>query len=68
MNHGRKLWPALLATILCLLCLGLTTTGNVVSREGLDGLFKRKRDAVRQVMPEALPVVDEVEERVRGNE
>jgi hypothetical protein len=54
-----------LAILACLVCFGLATTASIVSREGVDGLFDRKRKALQGTMPEALPILDRVEERVR---
>jgi len=62
---GRKVGAVSLAILACLVCFGLATTASIVSREGVDGLFDRKRKALQGTMPEALPILDRVEERVR---
>jgi TRAP-type C4-dicarboxylate transport system substrate-binding protein len=60
----NNLWIIAGAIFLILLFFGLSSAAVIVSREGWDGLFDRKRDAVQKVMPEALPIVDKVEEEV----
>ncbi len=64
--------PAPLVAAVCVLALlvlvGVATTATVVRNEGVEGLFRRKRDAVRKVAPETLPIVDEVESRVRSDQ
>jgi hypothetical protein len=44
-----------------LLCIAVASVVTIVSSEGVDGLIKRKRDALNQVMPEAVPVLDRIE-------
>ncbi|HSI71887.1 MAG TPA: hypothetical protein VK934_01820 [Fimbriimonas sp.] len=65
MKKRRSPWMVLLAIFLCLLAFGLTTMMNIIRKEGIEGVFDRKRDAVKQVMPEAVPLVDRIEEQVR---
>ena len=64
MRSAEALTP-LVAVLLCLLCLGFALTASIVSREGVGGVFKRKRAALKRVMPEAIPVLDRIEERSR---
>jgi len=63
-------WPRSLRVALGLF-LGLTAVGivivlGIVATEGTGGLFNRKRKALEVVMPEAVPVVDEIEQRVEN--
>lgn len=58
-------WTIALTVLGFLLFIGLSSIVVIVSREGIEGLFKRKRDAVERVMPEALPIQDKIEEAVR---
>ena len=64
MQARYKPWSILLTIFLALLSVGLTSVVAIVSREGPEGLFQRKRDAVKRVMPTAVPVVDQVEEQL----
>lgn len=68
MKKHRSPWSAVLAIFICLFLFGIGSIATIVSQEGLDGLFKRKRTAVKKVMPEALPIADKVEEKVRSFE
>jgi len=58
-------WAILAFGLLFIILVGIGATVTVVRLEGWDGFFDRKRSAVRQVMPEAVPLVDEVEERLK---
>ena len=60
----RNPWTIVLSVLACLLVFGLSIAASIVRTEGLDGLFDRKRDAVKAVAPNAVPVVDEIEQRV----
>lgn len=50
----------------CQLLFGLSTAASIVRTEGFDGLFDRKRGTVKALAPNAVPVVDEVEQRFDG--
>ncbi len=56
----------MLVALICLFHFGIGSIVTIVTQEGLDGLFKRKRAAVEKVMPDALPIADKVEEQVRN--
>lgn len=61
-----NIWTIALVLLLCGLLIGFASVATIVSREGVDGVFQRKRKVVKEVMPGALPLVDEVEQRVKG--
>jgi len=46
--------------------IGISFAAYVVKSEGMEGLFKRKREAVQKIAPEAMPILDTVEESVMG--
>ncbi|MDQ2985843.1 MAG: hypothetical protein M3R13_03870 [Armatimonadota bacterium] len=66
MQKRRSPWPALLFVLGLLLLIGLVSAVTIIRREGLEGLFNRKRAAVKRVAPDALPLLDKVEEQIRG--
>jgi hypothetical protein len=63
---SRSPWLILLTVFICMLAVAFITTATIIRREGLEGLFERKRGAVKQVMPGAVPIVDRIETEVRG--
>jgi hypothetical protein len=65
MKTRRELWMVALVVFLFILFIGVSTSVVIIRREGIDGLFRRKRAVVEQVRPEALPIQDKIEKAVR---
>ncbi len=43
---------------------GLLIAGEIVRREGFEGLWRRKRNAVETIKPESAPLVDKMEDKL----
>lgn len=65
MKTRRETWTVVLIALLFAIFIGLSITGFIVRREGVDGLFRRKRAVVQKVMPRALPLHDKFENEVK---
>jgi hypothetical protein len=65
MKSRRELWIGILIVFLLLLLICVSSTVVIVRREGIDGLFRRKRAVVERVAPQALPIQDSVEKEVK---
>ena len=50
MRRRKTLWT-ILAVLAGGLLIGLTITANIVRTEGFEGLWKRKKDAVKTIIP-----------------
>ncbi|MGI8924235.1 MAG: hypothetical protein ACR2HJ_09415 [Fimbriimonadales bacterium] len=63
----KKAWTVLVGVVLVLALIGLGLGLNIVRTEGWEGVWKRKKDFIRDTHPEAAPMLDEAERRVRNN-
>ena len=58
----RKWWIRLGVALGALAALGLVVAGYIVSQEGWDGLWRRKREFIEGRNPEFGPALDRLEE------
>lgn len=61
----RRILTAILWVVGVLTLGGLAIAADIVRREGWEGFWKRKRDAVEALHPQSQPVIEEFE-RVRS--
>ncbi|RYG48215.1 hypothetical protein EON79_05160 [bacterium] len=66
MKNRRKPWHALLALFVGILFVAFSFGLDFIRREGMEGVFDRKRKAFEQVAPDALPIFDRIEEGFQG--
>lgn len=66
MSKKRSPWPVILGVAAVVAAFGLIVALNIVSREGWEGLWNRKKEFIKGAQPGAGPLLDEAEKQVRG--
>lgn len=65
MKIYRKVLLVVLVAIGCAVAIALPFGIKIIREEGMEGVFKRKRAFTRDVMPDAMPIVDGAEKKAR---
>ncbi len=65
MNKKRSVLPIVLCAVGVLAVIGLGFALNIVRREGLENIWKRKKAIIEKTHPVARPFIDDAENRVR---
>lgn len=63
---ARKVWIAIGGVVLLFAIAGMLFALSIVRNEGWEGLWKRKRSFVESTHPEASPVLEKAEEKMKG--
>lgn len=65
MKKRRTPWPILIGIAFCLALVGVAIAWSVITSEGWDGLWNRKKGFIKEAQPGAGPIIDEAEKRVK---
>ena len=65
MKKRKSPWPIVIFLFLCATLFGLAITLDIVRKEGWEGLLNRKRSVLQSTHPEAGPMLDRAEEKLR---
>jgi hypothetical protein len=58
---------AIVMTVVALAAIGLAVSLSIVRREGIEGLWNRKKDWIEKTQPGLAPSVDKAEKAVRSH-
>jgi hypothetical protein len=64
MKREKRL-TLIVGIVLALAAIGLTISMSIIRKEGIEGLWNRKKDFIKKGHPEAGPILDEAERQVR---
>ena len=64
MNRNNR-WALIVGIVLCLAAIGITLSMAIIRKEGVRGLWNRKKGYIEAVHPETGPLLDEAERRAK---